>query len=1061
MNFTGERYIPNIIAEDDEIKLEHLQRYQSVKDLIKGKVVLDAACGEGYGSDILANYAEKIYGMDIDEETINHAENKYIKSNLQFLKGSIAKLPFVDGYFDVVVSFETIEHVGEDIQKLFLNEVKRVLKEDGILVISTPNKKVYTDKRDYQNPFHIREFYKEEFHGFLTAYFKYVDFFYQLKENVHLLSKENGPLLNNLDSENNIVENSKYIVAICSDLTSQEYNIDSVIIENGKYKKNIERIVELQEEVENRNNHIAYLDKEILKNESSINLIEKEKNEQKEELDIVKKVASDKQLEVEMLKKQIMQSEEKNENLKEKERILENIIESDGWKLLLKYYKFRDKILPSSGKGRLFLKLFKKIIIKKNYKLLNKNNVKKFIYYSKNQNLSMLETRVDDYIERNNSDSSELKLTITETVQEYHQISFEKHSTPTVSIVIPVYNQWNYTYSCLKSIFTNTGQVSYEIIIADDMSSDETTRISDYIENIKIVRDGENRGFLLNCNNATKYAEGKYILFLNNDTQVQAGWLDSLVELIESDQQIGMVGSKLVYPDGRLQEAGGIIWNDASGWNYGRLDDPANPEYNYVKEVDYISGAAIMIRQQIWKDIGGFDERYVPAYFEDSDLAFEVRKHGYKVMLQPKSVVVHFEGISHGKDISEGVKRYQELNKLKFVEKWSNELSKNHFKNGENVFKARDRSKDKKTILVIDHYVPHFDKDAGSRTTYQYLKLFVEMGLNVKFIGDNYYKHEPYTSELEKLGIEVLYNPNNHKNIVGWIKSNSDAIDYAYINRPHISIKYIDMLKKYTHAKVIYYGHDLHFLREYREYELTGNESLKKSADEWKKTEFTLYEKSDVVYYPSDVEVNEIKKYYPNINAKAIPAYIFDRKEINEHGQFDSREGLLFVGGFNHKPNLDAVLWFVSSVYPEIIKKCPEMKFYIVGSKPPKEIKSLASKNIIVTGFVSDEELIEFYNTCKLVVVPLRYGAGVKGKVIEALYNRVPVVTTTVGAEGIQEVGNILTIADTESDFANKVLDLYDDVESLQVISEASLDYVNRHFTAEAVKKIISTDIRN
>jgi GT2 family glycosyltransferase len=238
------------------------------------------------------------------------------------------------------------------------------------------------------------------------------------------------------------------------------------------------------------------------------------------------------------------------------------------------------------------------------------------------------------------------------------------------------------------------------------------------VKNIKVVRNEKNLGFLLNCNNAVKFAKGKYIHLLNNDTQVQERWLISLIELIESNDNIGMVGSKLVYPDGRQQEAGGIIWNDASGWNFGRLDDPTKPEYNYVKEVDYISGASIMLSKKLWDKIGGFDERYVPAYFEDSDLAFEVRKHGYNVMFQPKSVVVHFEGISHGTDTGTGIKAYQVKNREKFIEKWKNELEKNHFPNAENVFLARDRSRNKKHILIIDHYVPHFDQDAGSRTVF-------------------------------------------------------------------------------------------------------------------------------------------------------------------------------------------------------------------------------------------------------------------------------------------------------------------------------------------------------
>ena len=300
---------------------------------------------------------------------------------------------------------------------------------------------------------------------------------------------------------------------------------------------------------------------------------------------------------------------------------------------------------------------------------------------------------------------------IGEIYREHGRLKFEKVENPTVSIIIPVYNQIHYTYACLLSILEHTKDVTYEVIIADDVSTDATEHLSEYAEGLVICRNSTNQGFLRNCNNAARHARGKYVMFLNNDTQVTENWLSSLVQLIESDPTIGMVGSKLVYPDGRLQEAGGIIWSDGSGWNYGRLDNPDKPEYNYVKDVDYISGAAILLSNELWNQIGGFDTRFAPAYCEDSDLAFEVRKAGYRVVYQPKSKVIHFEGVSNGTDVQgTGLKRYQVANSKKLKEKWADEFAKQCENNGNpDPFRARERSMGKPIILVVDHYVPTYD----------------------------------------------------------------------------------------------------------------------------------------------------------------------------------------------------------------------------------------------------------------------------------------------------------------------------------------------------------------
>ena len=646
---------------------------------------------------------------------------------------------------------------------------------------------------------------------------------------------------------------------------------------------------------------------------------------------------------------------------------------------------------------------------------------------------------------------------VPKTLADYARLTVPQWENPQVSIIIPVYNQFEYTYLCVQSIIKNSGEIRYEILIADDCSSDLTVDIEQVISGLRVIRNAENLRFLRNCNNAAKYAKGQYILFLNNDTQVQENWLAPLVELIERDQKIGMVGSKLVYPDGRLQEAGGILWKDGSAWNYGNRSDPDLPEYNYIKEVDYISGAAIMIRRELWEEIGGFDERFAPAYCEDSDLAFEVWKHGYKVMYQPKSVVVHFEGVSNGTDTSSGQKAYQVTNQKKFFEKWEAVLQKDHLPNGINSFLARDRSTNKKVLLMIDHYVPQFDKDAGSKTVFQYLQLFVREGFSVKFIGDNFYPHQPYTEVLQQMGVEVLYGPYYAQHWKDWLKENGKNIGYVFLNRPHISVKYIDELRKWTKANIIYYGHDLHFLREKREYDLTGDAALLKSSQEWKEKELHLMRAADMAYYPSCVEVEEIHHAAPDIKVKAIPAYLFTNIQEEDYN-YDARQNLMFIGGFGHRPNVDAVVWLANEIMPRLLELLPDICVYILGSNPPEEVKKLNSTHLQIKGFVSDQELEEYYHKCRLSIVPLRYGAGIKGKVIEAMRYGMPVMTTSIGAEGIQNAESILEIADDAKAFAEKLAALYQNAEELCARSKASYRYVRENFSFENARQVIAPE---
>ena len=576
---------------------------------------------------------------------------------------------------------------------------------------------------------------------------------------------------------------------------------------------------------------------------------------------------------------------------------------------------------------------------------------------------------------------------------------------------------------------------------------------------IFVLHNKENKKFLLNCNYASHYAKGEYILFLNNDTQVQHNWLLPLLSLIERDQEIGMVGAKLVYPDGKLQEAGGILWDNGGALNYGNGENPDFYEYCYVKEVDYISGAAIMIIASLWKKIGGFDTIYSPGYYEDTDLAFEVRRQGYKVCLQPQSVVVHFEGVSNGTNLLEGLKKYQNINQKKFYEKWKDILKEENLTTGSNIYLAKDRGQRKKQILVVDHYVPNYDKDAGGRCTFMYIKTFLKMGMKVTFIGDKFVRTEPYTTVLMQMGVEVLFGDFCRTNWQDWLKENLKYFEYIYLQRPNVSIKYINLVKEFSHGKVFYFAHDLYHVRFYRDYKVTGNEDALSESKKWEKVELELFEKADVGHVVGTYEQQLLQKIFPDKPIRNIPLYIYENFPEAIEKDFSRRKDIIFVGGFNHKPNFDAVLWFANEIYPKILEKCPNMIWHIVGSNVPKEVQEISNSHIILEGFITDEQLEKLYRECRMAIVPLRYGAGVKGKVVEAAYYQIPMVTTSIGGEGLDNTIGSFVMEDDADRMADLIINLYSDFDKLKHMSDAGKIFIKKYFTPEVAEEVLQSDM--
>ena len=397
--------------------------------------------------------------------------------------------------------------------------------------------------------------------------------------------------------------------------------------------------------------------------------------------------------------------------------------------------------------------------------------------------------------------------------------------------------------------------------------------------------------------------------------------------------------------------------------------------------------------------------------------------------------------------------------KKKFYEKWKEVLKKENFPNGEEVFLAKDRSRFRKQILVVDHYVPNYDKDAGGKCTYMYLKTFLKMGMKVTFIGDNFAKMEPYTTELNQMGIEILYGNYYYNNWQEWLKKNLKYFDYVYLQRPHISIKYIDIVKRYGKAKIFYFAHDLHHLREYRQYLLDHNPETLNSSEHWKKIEYDLFGKADVGHVVGSYEQGIMQKAFPDKPIRNIPLYIYEDELNDIQKDFSKRQDIMYVGGFGHPPNEDAVLWFAKEVFPKVLKKYPSLKWHVIGSKVTKAIQELSSENILIEGFQPDEVLHKLYRECRMTVVPLRYGAGVKGKVVESAYFQIPLITTSIGAEGLDCTDEPFVIEDDPDRMAEKICSLYEDYEKLRELSDKGKAFIRKNFTLKVAEEVLRKDM--
>jgi GT2 family glycosyltransferase/glycosyltransferase involved in cell wall biosynthesis len=635
------------------------------------------------------------------------------------------------------------------------------------------------------------------------------------------------------------------------------------------------------------------------------------------------------------------------------------------------------------------------------------------------------------------------------TVTSLPRVSGESIKT---SIIIPVFNKAEFTFQCLRSLVTEINFVETEVIVINNASVDQTSQLLSAFERfIRVIENNENRGFGEASNQGAAQARGKFLVFLNNDTIVLPGWLDALVETAERDPRIGAVGPLFLHPDGKIQEAGSIVWNDGTALRYGWGASAEDRRFTFSRDVDYCSGASLLIRKELFDRLDGFDSRFAPAYYEDVDICFGVRSLGYRVIFQPAARIIHYEGATAGRDVDSGVKRFQVVNRAKFYEKWKEELKREHFADEkQNIQKAARRIPDA-SVIVFDEVLPAPDRDAGSARMFLILQILARQYHTV-FVYRTKLSDPRYEQSLWQEGIETV-NLIYYANVL-----KQQNFKTAIVSRPVLMHTLLLSLRKLApRTKIIFDSVDAHYRRLEREYELSGDDNVKRKADYFREIELEVVRGCDMVWFTSIEDEMSLTNEASGRPVAIIPTI----HPLHDRGKaFAERRNLLFIGNFKHPPNCDAVEFFIEKVLPLIRKRLPEIKLDVVGSNAPESFQAYGSEGVCFHGYVPDIEPL--FHSTRVFVAPLRFGAGVKGKIGDALSYGVPVVTTDVGAEGMQfEHGNQVLLANTPEDFARSVIEIYTNPELWQRLSDAGYEHVARYFSPEILERVILNSLRD
>ena len=599
-----------------------------------------------------------------------------------------------------------------------------------------------------------------------------------------------------------------------------------------------------------------------------------------------------------------------------------------------------------------------------------------------------------------------------------------------VTILVPVHGAWHWTERCLHALDRTEAVHRARVLVVDDASPDDTADRLRAFPWVQVVTAEQNLGFVGAVNLGLKHVRTPHLLLLNNDTEPLPGFLDAMVGRLQQDD-VAVVGARLVYPDGRLQDAGSIIWLDGTGWNYGRHGDPDEPAYLHARDVDYCTGAALLVRTKVLRETGGLDNRYRPAYYEDADLAFAVRARGWRVVYEPGATVVHHEGGTHGTDENVGGKSQQVVNRDVFRAKWRAELrmQTNH---GEVPLAVAATRGLKPIVVFVDQQPLTPDKDAGSFRALQLLTIMQELGYTVVFAALHGAREmEPEIGRLRARGVQVIRDTETMRDL---LRTCGSWVEAVVLSRVDVACEWLTVVRGSSRTvPVVFDTVDLHHLRQALEAELHDDRLGRVRATSTERRELDMIARCDATIVVSETERAYLTTRMPDADVTVISNI---HPLPDQTAPWTGRSGVIFVGSFLHTPNVDGLGWFLREVWPLVDPAVRRDGIDVIGSSIPPDLAAFASDEVRIRGWVPD--VVPFLQAARVSVAPLRYGAGVKGKIGEAWSFGLPVVGTSAALEAMHTESNpVGLVADDPNRMAQHIAEVYLDDALWGRVSEA------------------------